>query len=243
VTTKRSATATVLPRKSAAQRVRATAIYDALLARYPDAHCELDAGAPHELLIATILSAQSPDTNVNRATPALFKAFRTPQAFAASSPEAIEPYIRSLNFYRNKAKAVHASMTTIVERFGGQVPQTMTELLTLRGVARKTANVVLGNAFGLAEGVVVDTHVARLSARFKLSRHTDPAKIEQDLMALFPRDRWTMLSHLLIFHGRRVCKARGALCATDPICMRFCTNARAAGSSRPTAKIRRGGKA
>ena len=224
-----------LPRKTPEQVRRARALLAALQARHPDAHCELDWHQPHELLVATILSAQSTDVGVNRATPALFQAFPTPRAFADASPEAIATYLRTLNFWRNKARAVHESMRAVCERFGGEVPRTMHELLTLRGVARKTANVVLGNAFGLNEGVVVDTHVGRLARRMGLSRHTDPEKVERDLMALFPRERWCLLSHLLIFHGRRACKARGGACATDAICRRFCSEA---GTSTAPAKKR-----
>ncbi len=215
------------PRITAAKRERAARIYDALAARYPEAHCELDFTSPHQLLIATILSAQATDVAVNKATPALFARFPTPAEYAKVKPEEIEPFVKSLGFFRNKAKAVQGAMTRVVKGFGGRVPETMEELLTLRGVARKTANVVLGNAFGRAEGIVVDTHVIRLSHRFGFSKHTDPEKIERDLMALFPRERWTMLSHLLIFHGRRACKARQALCATDPTCIEWCTNANA----------------
>lgn len=200
---------------------RAGRLLGALKERYPDAHCELDAGAPHELLIATILSAQATDVGVNKATPGLFAAFRTPADYAASSPEAIGEFVRTVNFWRNKATSIHASMTAIQERFGGRVPETMDELLTLRGVARKTANVVLGECFGKAEGIVVDTHVARLANRFRLSAASDPVRIERDLMRLFPPAEWTILSHLLIFHGRRACKARGGLCAEDPICREF----------------------
>lgn len=173
--------------------------------------------------MATILSAQSTDVGVNKATPALFQAFPTPKAFADASPEAIAPYLRTLNFWRNKARSVHESMRAVTERFGGEVPRRMEDLLTLRGVARKTANVVLGNAFGMNEGVVVDTHVGRLARRMRLTRHTDPERVERDLMALFPREHWCLLSHLLIFHGRRACKARGGLCASDPICRRWCS--------------------
>jgi endonuclease-3 len=219
-------------RATKAQRVRAARIYDALARRYPDAHCELDFRSPHELLIATILSAQATDVAVNKATPALFQRFPTPADYAKATPQDIEPVIRSLGFFRNKAKAVHASMTRVAEHYGGNVPDSMEELLTLRGVARKTANVVLGNAFGKAEGIVVDTHVIRLARRLGLSRHTDPERIEQDLMALFPREQWTMLSHLLIFHGRRACRARNALCATDPICVEFCANSAAERKTR-----------
>ncbi|MGA1044789.1 MAG: endonuclease III [Phycisphaerales bacterium] len=225
-----------LPRKTAAQKARAAEIFDALQARHPDAKCELDYRTPHELLVATILSAQSTDVGVNKATPALFKAFPTPQALADAGATRIEPYVSSLNFFRNKARAIAESMRTIVEQHGGEVPRTMDALLALRGVARKTANVVLGNAFDLPEGVVVDTHVGRLSKRFGLTRHDDPAKVERDLMALFPRERWTLLSHLLIFHGRRACKARGGTCGEDELCRRFCSNARRAPAKSATSR-------
>jgi len=221
-------------RKTPEQLRRARRLLASLKRRHPDAHCELHWTKPHELLVATILSAQSTDTGVNRATPALFAAFPTPADYAAATPEAIAPFLRTLNFWRNKARAVHESMRAVHERFGGEVPRTMEALLTLRGVARKTANVVLGNAFGMNEGVVVDTHVGRLARRMELTRHTDPGKVEQDLMALFPRKDWCLLSHLLIFHGRRVCKARGGTCASDALCRSFCSE----GSSpvRKTAK-------
>jgi endonuclease-3 len=163
---------------------------------------------------------------VNKATPKLFAAFPTPADYARTTPKKLEPYVRSLGFFRNKARAIHEAMKAVAEEHDGRVPDTMEELLTLRGVARKTANVVLGNAYGVNVGVVVDTHVQRLSKRFGLTKHTDPNKIERDLMALFPRRHWTMLSHLLIFHGRRVCRARAALCAEDPLCRRYCANAR-----------------
>ncbi len=214
-----------LPRKTAAQKARALQIYEALAKRYPDAHCELDYRKPHELLVATILSAQATDVGVNKATPALFKAFPTPADYAKSSPEKIEPYVKSLGFFRSKSKSVYEAMKRVHEEFGGEVPRTMNQLLTLRGVARKTANVVLGNAYGINMGVAVDTHVIRLANRFGLSKHADPKKIELDLMALFPREHWTMLSHLLIWHGRRACKARGGSCAEDAICREFCKNA------------------
>lgn len=217
-----------LPRVTATKARRAGEILDALRERYPDAHCELEWRRPHELLFATILSAQCTDVAVNKATPALFRTFPRPADYAASTPEAIEPYVRSLGFFRQKAKSLHATATALVTRHGGEVPRTMAELTALRGVARKTANVVLGNAFGINVGVVVDTHVQRLSARFGLSRHEDPVRIERDLMALFPRDAWCLISHLLIFHGRRACKARGGSCATDAICRRFCSESSSA---------------
>lgn len=218
-----------LPKVSVAQRRRAGEILAALRERYPDAHCELHYSSPHELLIATILSAQSTDVGVNKATPALFARFPSPADYARAAPADIEPYVRSLGFFRNKAKAVHMAMKEVVERHGGQVPLTMDELLTLRGVARKTANVVLGNAFGVNVGVVVDTHVERLAKRFALApQSATVAAVERRLMALFPRESWADLSHLLIWHGRRVCKARAGRCAEDDICRRFCSNARAA---------------
>lgn len=212
------------------ERARARRILRALRKQYPHAACSLHAGAPHELLIATILSAQATDEGVNRATPALFAAFPTPADYARAGVAKIEPFVRSINFWRMKAKAIRESMRAICERHGGEVPRTMEELCELRGVARKTANVVLGNAFGLQEGVVVDTHVLRLARRFGLSRAKDPLRVEQDLMRLFPRETWCELSHLLIAHGRASCKARGARCADDPICRRYCADARGADS-------------
>ena len=214
------------------ERARAMRLYRALEKAWPEATCELNAGAPHELLIATILSAQSTDVAVNAATPALFKAFKTPADFAAAEPEDIQPYIATIGLYRNKSKAVVESMRRVVECYGGDVPATMGELLTLRGVARKTANVVLGNAFGINEGVVVDTHVMRLAWRLGLSDHDgNAAKIERDLMALFPKPRWTMLSHLLIFHGRYACKARTRTCGEHPVCKRYAVEGRCTGAT------------
>lgn len=214
-----------LPSKSAQEQALAKRILTGLYELYPDAHCELNSRSSHELLIATILSAQATDVSVNKAAPKLFKQFPNARAYAKSTPKNIEPYINSIGLFRNKAKSIHAAMTMIVEDFGGEVPDTMEDLLKLRGVARKTANVVLGNAFGKNEGVVVDTHVSRLSQRFGLTEHTDTKKIEKDLMALFPRPHWTMLSHLLIFHGRYSCKARGALCSKNKLCRKYCSNA------------------
>jgi endonuclease-3 len=215
-----------LPRKSAAQRARAKKIFAELLKLYPDAHCELDYRSPHELLVATILSAQATDVGVNKATPALFARFPTPADYAKARPEEIEPYIHSLGFFRQKAKSVHAAMSMISNEFGGKVPDTMDDLLKLRGVARKTANVVLGNAYGKNEGVVVDTHVIRLANRLGLTTHQEPEKIERDLMALFPAEQWCMLSHLLIWHGRRACKARNGMCSEHPFCRAYCSNAK-----------------
>jgi endonuclease-3 len=216
-----------LPARTDSERRRATAILAALRRRHPDARCELEADSPHELLVATILSAQATDVGVNKATPSLFAAFPNPEDYAAATPAKIEPHLRTLNFWRNKAKSVHGAMTIVSHRHGGKVPSNMEDLLELPGVARKTANVVLGNAFGINVGVVVDTHVGRLSRRFGLvdANEEDPKRIERHLMALFPRPSWCLLSHLLIFHGRRTCKARGASCTTDSICRRWCSNA------------------
>lgn len=215
-----------LPRVTKARRERALKVLAALEEHYPDAHCELVYRSPHELLIATILSAQATDVSVNKATPALFEAFPTPAAYASATPEQIEPYIRTIGLYRNKAKSIVAAMKDVVERFGGQVPRTMDELLTLRGVARKTAGVVLGNAFGINVGFVVDTHVHRLAQRLGLvSKGATVARTEKVLMALLPREKWCSAGHQIIFHGRRACKARpaGGACAEHPICSHFGT--------------------
>ena len=214
-----------LPVKDRKERDRARRILKSLYDRYPNADCALDYDTPYELLFACILSAQSTDVGVNKATPALFEAFPRLDAYADTTPAKIERYIRTIGLFRNKARAIHESAKRIRDEYGGDVPRTMDELLTLRGVARKTANVVLGNAFGINVGVVVDTHVSRLSQRFGLTVHTDPVKIERDLMALFPRPHWTILSHMLILHGRAVCKARGGTCSEDALCRRFCSNA------------------
>ena len=218
-----------LPPTTRAARDRARRVHDALAERHPDARCELDYRSPLELLIATILSAQATDVGVNKATPGLFKAFPRVEDYAAASPEQIEPHIRTIGLFRSKAVSIHAACSRIVSDFGGEVPDRMEDLLTLRGVARKTAGVVLGNAFGINMGVVVDTHVTRLAHRFGLSEATTATAIERDLMALFARPRWTMISHLLIFHGRRVCKARGNTCTTDAVCRRFCREASGTG--------------
>ncbi len=215
-----------LPDVTKEERAHALKIANALRKEYPQAHCELAFTNPHELLIATILSAQSTDAGVNKATPALFKAFKTPADYAASTPEKIEPWIKTIGLFRNKAKSIHASMTMIIEHFDGQVPSTMEELLTLRGVARKTANVVLGNAFGINDGVTVDTHIQRLAWRFGLVEEPkmDTGKIEKRLMALFPRTRWSELGHAMVFHGRYSCTARPNCKHDHPICVRFGVN-------------------
>lgn len=180
---------------------------------YPDAKCELNFGNAWELLVATILSAQCTDQKVNQVTPALFARFPTPQALAEADTAELEQMIYSTGFYRNKAKNIQAAARRLVEEYDGEVPADIKQLLTLPGVARKTANVVLGNAFGIAEGVVVDTHVKRLAARLGLSSQSTPEKIERDLMDLAPREEWIDLSHLLIFQGRRICDARKPNCA------------------------------
>jgi len=179
---------------------------------YPDAHCELDFKNPLELLVATILSAQCTDVRVNMVTNGLFKSCMTAQDYAEITQEDLEEIVRSTGFYRNKAKSLRGMGAALVERHDGKVPCTMEELSAIPGAGRKTANVVLGNAFGINEGVVVDTHVGRLSLRLGLTTNSDPVKVEQDLMKLCPREQWTLLSHWLIWHGRRRCKARNPDC-------------------------------
>ena len=196
---------------------RAPEIFTRLRARYPDAHCALDFNSPFQLLVATILSAQCTDKRVNMVTPALFARYATPAALAAAKPEELEEMIKSTGFFRAKAKSLIGMATTIAERHGGEVPPLMEKLVGLPGVGRKTANVVLGNAFGLDEGFVVDTHVTRVSQRLALTRQVDPVKIEQDLMSLFPREQWTLLAHLFIEHGRQICDARRPMCEICPV--------------------------
>ncbi len=180
---------------------------------YPAVTCVLTHASAWELLVATILSAQSTDVNVNRVTPELFRKYPTVEAFAALTPEQLEPDVRSTGFFRNKSKSVVGAAKKIVAEFGGQVPEDIDKLLTLPGVARKTANVVLGTWFKKAEGVVVDTHVHRISRRLELTKENDPQKIEQDLMKIIPRDRWILFSHQVIWHGRKLCIARKPKCA------------------------------
>lgn len=183
-----------------------------LAAAYPDAHCELDHRNAFELTVATVLSAQCTDKRVNLVTPELFRRWPTPAALAAAPVAEIEDVIRSTGFFRAKARSLSGLANALVERHGGEVPRTMEELTQLPGIGRKTANVVLGNAFGLNEGIVVDTHVARLSRRFGLTREDDPVRIERALQPLFAREGWARLSHLMIFHGRRTCDARKPRC-------------------------------
>jgi endonuclease III len=184
---------------------------------YPNVVCALHHRSAWELLVATILSAQSTDANVNRVTPGLFAKYPTVQDFAALSPEQLEPDVRSTGFFRNKSRSVVGAAKKIVADFGGEVPQEMDQLLTLPGVARKTANVVLGSWFGKAVGVVVDTHVHRISRRWEFTQNNDPQKIEQDLMKVIAQDRWILFSHQVIHHGRNLCVARKPKCADCPI--------------------------
>lgn len=192
--------------------VRAPEIYDRLRTAYPDARCALDFTTPFQLLVATILSAQCTDKRVNMVTPALFARFPEAESLAAADASELEQMIKSTGFFRSKTKSLIGMATAVAERHGGVVPHTMEELVHLPGVGRKTANVILGNAFEQNEGVVVDTHVSRVSQRLGLTRNSDPVKIEQDLVRLFPREQWTMLAHLLIEHGRRICEARKPKC-------------------------------
>jgi endonuclease III len=198
----------------AARKTRTREIRDRLGEEYPDAHCALDHRGPLELLVATILSAQCTDKRVNLVTPALFARYPTAAAYAAAELSELEELIRSTGFFRNKARSLKALGQALVADHQGEVPRSMGELHALPGVGRKTANVVLGNAFGIDEGIVVDTHVGRLSRRLGLTRETDAVKVENDLMALVPDDSWTLWSHLLILHGRAVCKARKPDCPT-----------------------------
>ncbi|HNT97767.1 MAG TPA: endonuclease III [Elusimicrobiales bacterium] len=203
------------------EKTRLAGIIKGLKKAYPDATCSLDHKSPYQLLMATILSAQCTDERVNMTTPALFKKYPDPAAMAGAPLPDLEKLVRSTGFYKNKALSLKESSRAITERFGGKVPRTMDELLTLRGVARKTANVVLGTAFGIAEGVVVDTHVKRLAFRLGLTRHTDPEKIERDLMKALPKEHWIWFAHSLVLHGRAVCDARRPLCgecALSPYC-------------------------
>jgi endonuclease-3 len=202
-------------------RAHALEILARLKQEYPDAHCELDFETPLQLLIATILSAQCTDKRVNMVTPELFSTFPDAKSLAAADPEKLESLIKSTGFFRNKTKSLLGMSAAVMERHNGQVPATMDELVNLPGVGRKTANVVLGNAFSKNVGVVVDTHVGRLSVRLGLTNETDPVKVEQALMPLFPQDDWALLSHLLILHGRRICIARTpkcGLCILNDIC-------------------------
>ena len=196
---------------------RITEILKRLDDRYPNVKCALHHNSAWELLVATILSAQCTDVRVNMVTPILFKKYPTPAHFANLQPEELEPDIRSTGFFRNKSKSVVGAARKIISDFGGEVPHTMQDLLTIPGAARKTANVVLGSWFGIAEGVVVDTHVQRISRRLELTKNDDPRRIEQDLMKVIPRNRWIDFSHQIIHHGRAICIARKPKCAECPL--------------------------
>ncbi len=203
------------------KRKQTKEVINRLKKAYPDAHCALEHSNAFELLIATILSAQCTDVRVNIVTAELFRKYRSPKDYVNASQEEIEEDVRTTGFFRNKTKNIRATAKKIIEDFNGEVPQTMDELLSLNGVARKTANVVLGNAFGIASGVVVDTHVKRLSNRLGLTKQTDPVKVENDLVKLVPKKDWVMFSHWLIWHGREICKARKpncAACVLENIC-------------------------
>jgi len=191
---------------------RVAAILAKLDEAYPAATCELNHESAFQLLISTILSAQCTDVRVNQVAETLYKKYPTPEAFAHANPSELEQDIRPTGFFRNKTKSIMGASKAIIERFGGQVPRTMEELLTVPGAARKTANVVLGTAFGIASGIVVDTHVIRISNRLDLTRNEDPKKIEQDLMKVIPKEKWILFSHQIIWHGRRVCHARKPKC-------------------------------
>lgn len=211
-----------LPKKTKLQKERALKILEELYANYPDPYCELNHRNPFELLIATILSAQCTDVRVNLVTPSLFETYPTPELMAEAPLEELEELVRTTGFYRNKAKSLKETSKRLVSEFGGEVPQNMDDLLSLRGAARKTANVVLGNAFNINVGVVVDTHVKRFSNRYGLTKEKNNTdKIERDLMALFPQESWTDLSHLMIHHGRGPCKARFSKAPDHSLCINY----------------------
>jgi endonuclease-3 len=200
---------------------RVAAILKTLDETYPDAECALHHRSPWELLVATILSAQCTDARVNMVTPELFRRFPSPAALASAPIDEIEDLIRTTGFFHNKAKSIQGAAKKVAEDFGGKVPQTLSELITIPGAARKTANVVLGVAFGKAEGVVVDTHVFRVSRRLELAKADTPQEVERELMRVVPRDRWIAFSHQLIYHGRQVCVARGPkcrMCSVETLC-------------------------
>jgi len=200
-----------------ADAAEALALYEKIRARHPDAHCELDHRSPFQLIVATVLSAQSTDVMVNKVTPELFERWPEPAALSRADQPDVEKVLSKLGMFRQKAKNVIGLSKLLVERHGGKVPRTLAELVELPGVGRKTANVVLGVAFGAPEGVVVDTHVQRISQRLGLTKHAEPIEIEQDLMKLFDRKLWDPLSHTLIFHGRRICTAAKPACAACPV--------------------------
>jgi endonuclease III len=203
--------------KAATNPALVATTYAKLRERHSDAHCELDHASPFQLILATVLSAQSTDVMVNKITPELFERWPTPKSLANAEPAEVERVLSKIGMFRQKTKNVIGLSKRLIDEHQGEVPRTLDELVKLPGVGRKTANVVLGVAFGTPEGVVVDTHVQRISQRLGWTKHTEPPEIEQDLMALFPRSDWDMLSHTLIFHGRRVCAARKPACAACPV--------------------------
>lgn len=228
------------------EQERVTELIARLRQAYPDARCSLDFTTPLELLVATILAAQCTDERVNMVTKTLFKKYQSAQDYADAPPGQLEQDLKQVNFYRNKAKNIQALATILVQRYGGQVPQTMPELVALPGVARKTGNVVLGNAFGLVEGVIVDTHVGRISRRLGLTSSDDPVKIEQELMKVVPREHWLDFTHLLIYHGRAVCQARKPLCQQCmllDLCPTGAAIVASAATPAPAARARARGKA
>lgn len=200
-----------------ARKLKARKVIPLLRKKYPDVHCELDYKNPLELFVAVVLSAQCTDKRVNMVTPALFKKYKTTKDYASVKPSELEGLIRSTGFYKNKAKSIQNATKEMVEKHAGKVPKTMEELIHLPGVGRKTANVILGVAYGIASGVVVDTHVKRLTNRIGFTTHLDPVKIEQDLTHILPKKEWIDFSHLLIFHGRRTCFARKPDCPHCPL--------------------------
>ena len=209
------------PKTAAERKARIAEILSRLDGMYPGATCALLHHNPWELLVATILSAQCTDKRVNEVTPGLFAKYPTPNDFAAVRPEVLANDIRSTGFFNNKAKSIVGAAQRVVNEFGGRVPKTIEEMLTIPGAARKTANVVLGTAYGIASGVVVDTHVSRISQRLDLTKNTDPVKIEQDLVKIIPKERWILFSHQIILHGRALCQARNPKCAgcdLNPVC-------------------------
>jgi endonuclease III len=215
------------------KRTRTGTLIERLKAAHPDARCSLNYANPLELLVATVLSAQCTDARVNLVTKSLFKKYRTASDYAMVSPGELEEDIKSTGFYRNKAKALRACGAELLARYGGEVPADMAALVQLPGIGRKTANVILGNAFERAEGIVVDTHVRRLAGRLGLTNHSDPDKIEQDLLQVVPREDWIIIGHLLILHGRRVCSARAPKCPVCPV-NGLCPSAKMLSSSSPT---------
>ena len=207
-----------MPRETITEKkARAGRVIELLKRHYPDARCSLDFTTPHQLLVATVLSAQCTDERVNQVTPELFRKYPSVKAFAEADLQTLEKDIYATGFYRNKARAIVESARQLVERHGGEIPRKLDELVALNGVGRKTASVILGAGFGLAEGVVVDTHVARISRLLRFTAQSDPLKIERDLMKIIPREDWIAFAHLLIYHGRAICVARRPRCAECPL--------------------------